>query len=95
MELTRDNLLAKKAELKAAYDKALAEQNAFGGAMQFCDFLLAELDKGETQPAQLRGEVQPALSREQAPATTAGAGLPVVTLTGIQELDNAKTKSNH
>jgi hypothetical protein len=43
--LTKELLTAKRAELKAAYEKATAEMNAFGGALQFCDFLIAELDK--------------------------------------------------
>ena len=58
MELTKDLLTAKRAELKAAYEKATAEMNAFGGALQFCDFLLSELDK---QPP-----LAPAIEKESA-----------------------------
>jgi hypothetical protein len=45
--LTKEVLLAKKAELQQAYDKALAESQAFGGALQFCQHLIDELDKEE------------------------------------------------
>jgi hypothetical protein len=43
--LTKEVLLIKKAELQQAYDKALAESQAFGGALQFCQHLIDELDK--------------------------------------------------
>jgi hypothetical protein len=49
MDITRELLLAKKAELQKAYDDALAQSQAFGGALQFCQHLIDELDK-EQEP---------------------------------------------
>ena len=49
--MTLESLLAKKAELQAAYEKATAEMNAFGGALQFCEHLIEELKK-ETAPTE-------------------------------------------
>ena len=46
--ITKEMLLEKKAELQRAYEKALAESQAFGGALQFCQHLIDELDKVET-----------------------------------------------
>jgi hypothetical protein len=43
--LTKEVLLAKKAELQQAYDDANKQALAFGGALQFCQHLIDELDK--------------------------------------------------
>jgi hypothetical protein len=45
--LTKAVLLVKKAELQKAYDDALAQSQAYGGALQFCQHLIDELDKEE------------------------------------------------
>lgn len=47
--ITKELLLEKLAELQKAYDKALAESQAFGGALQFCQHLIDELEK-EVKP---------------------------------------------
>jgi hypothetical protein len=49
MDITRELLLAKKAELQQAYDDANKQALAFGGALQFCQHLIDELDK-EQEP---------------------------------------------
>jgi hypothetical protein len=54
--LTKEVLLAKKAELQAAYDAALAQSQAFGGALQFCQHLIDELDKEEKPDDSNTGE---------------------------------------
>jgi hypothetical protein len=47
MIITKEMLLEKKAELQKAYDTALAQSQAFGGALQFCEHLIEEFDKAQ------------------------------------------------
>jgi hypothetical protein len=56
--ITSADLLAKREELKAAYEKATAtvnaataEMNAFAGALQFCEHLLEITQEKESTPA--------------------------------------------
>lgn len=54
--MTRADLEAKRNELKAAYDKATAEMNAFGGALQFCEHLLSEFEWPENEEGEGENE---------------------------------------
>jgi hypothetical protein len=47
--ITKELLLAKRAELEKERDALLNNLNAIGGAIQFCDHLIAEL-QAEEQP---------------------------------------------
>jgi hypothetical protein len=47
--VTKEMLLAKRDELQKAFDDAKAQMNAFGGALQFCDHLIAEIDAEEKE----------------------------------------------
>jgi len=49
--LTKEFLTEKRAELQKAYDDALAQMNAFGGALQFCDHLLSLFAEPEIEKA--------------------------------------------
>jgi hypothetical protein len=45
--VTIEILKEKRKELQQALEKATAEMNAFGGALQFCDHLISEMEVPE------------------------------------------------
>jgi hypothetical protein len=47
--VTLEMLKEKREELQQALVNATAEMNAFGGALQFCDHLISELEKEEAK----------------------------------------------
>jgi hypothetical protein len=49
MELTREYLEEKRAELSAQYDRSLADANAASGGIQVIDVLLARLEEPEEE----------------------------------------------
>ena len=55
--VTVETLKAKRAELQQAYDTALAQMNSFGGALQFCDHLISELES-EPKKEQVKDDSQ-------------------------------------
>jgi hypothetical protein len=52
--MTREQIEARKAELIAARDEALAGFNAIVGAINDCDYWLAQLAAEEAKPAPIK-----------------------------------------
>lgn len=52
MKIDRAYLEQQQKDLQAQYDRQAAELNATHGALLFCRYLLSELDKADTAPAE-------------------------------------------
>ena len=50
MEITRERIENRRAQLAAQRDRLTADLNAIAGAVQLCDLLLTDLDAPEPTP---------------------------------------------